>query len=235
LVWQVDATALTASCWDLLDAHEQTRAERYVRQADRIVFVATRAALRRALASITSVDPKSFLFEAGREGKPFIAAPIGLATLQFSVAHSESIGLIAIDPLRRVGIDLERRRHVDGWREIAMDILGQDTTSMLTGLDEGARHHAFLRCWTAAEAFAKATGLGLAGFGGRIPLCVKRSQAACLRITANETTSGAEWAIMELDLGKDHVGALVVESALPKLEINEPPMLQLMTPAAHYA
>src|SRR5262249_50036850 len=114
LIWQVDVAAMRiADCWDFLDSQERLRADGCVKQADRTVFVATRAALRCALASITHVDPKSFHFEAGPWGKPFIAAPTGLATLQFSVAHSGSVALITVAPLRRIGIDLERSRQVE--------------------------------------------------------------------------------------------------------------------------
>jgi 4'-phosphopantetheinyl transferase len=217
LVWLVDASAIPiANCWDFLDPQERIRGERCVRHADRIIFVAARSALRCALASVTGVDPKAFRFEAGPWGKPFIVTPAELATLHFSVAHSGSIALITVAPFRHVGIDLERRRRVESWQEIALDVLGQDTTALLKELDEGHRHHAFLRCWTAAEAFAKATGLGLAGFGGRIPLCVRRSEATTIQITAVPTPSSSEWPITEIDVGKDHVGSLVVECTAAK-------------------
>jgi 4'-phosphopantetheinyl transferase len=218
LIWVIDTRSTSvATCWSVLDSGERRRAGQYLKDVDRRNFIATRAALRHALASIADIEPAAFRFGTGAWGKPFIAAPACHATMQFSVAHTGSIGLIAAAPSRRIGIDVEQRCRVDDRYPIAKQVLGAELAISLDRLDESARDQAFLRCWTVAEAFAKATGLGLAGFAGALPLRV--SNAEVIGITdadAAQAETGLAWSIVPLDLGADYaeyIASLIVECA----------------------
>jgi phosphopantetheinyl transferase len=222
VIWAHDtATAAFSTCWEFLDAKERQQAERYSKGSDRRAFVATRAALRCMLASIAGREPAAFRFAMGAWGKPFIVAPAAHAGLQFSVAHSETVSLVAVAPFRRVGVDIERRRRVDGWQRIATRVLGVELAAQLMRIDDEVRDHAFLRSWTAAEAFAKATGLGWGGLGGGVLLSANDATVSRLWIASGPMAApGLEWSVLELDAGPDHVATLVIESA-PYHEMHE--------------
>ena len=239
LIWVVDTrTTSVATCWTVLDCEERRRAEQYLKDVDRRTFIVTRAALRCTLASIAGVEPATFRFGIGAWGKPFIAAPASHATLQFSVAHSGSIGLIAVAPLRRIGIDVEQRRRVDDCHPIAKEVLGDELAASLERLDENARDQAFLRCWTVGEAFAKATGLGLAGFAGALPLRARGCDGPGIRVAdAPKAAPGLEWSIVPLDLGADYadyIGSMIVECAPGDAMANPVPTPWTMKPGVGF-
>lgn len=221
LVFALDIDAIDpASCWSVLDPMEVARAQRLVRESDRRTFVVTRAKLRHVLGSITSIDPVQFRFDVGNWGKPFIAIPELSFDFDFSVAHSQGRALIAVARGRRIGVDLERQRYVDDWSKIAASTFGAAWAERLSALDDDRRVKLFLRCWTVAEAYAKATGLGLAGLGGVIRL--KPGTAGPDDVALADDTlahSDREWTTTNLDLGTEYVASMVLdtESARPAI------------------
>jgi 4'-phosphopantetheinyl transferase len=202
------------NAWDMLDAEERRRSERYVMDTDRQAFVVTRAALRVALASMTGGDPKTIRFEVGRWGKPSVSAPVLRVPLNFSISHSGSLSVIAVAFGGRVGIDVEQRRRVADAPTIASGCMGQEVAALLTELDGEVQDRAFLKLWTAAESLAKATGLGWEGHGGCIPMQASNHDLADAKFAVPPASApGHEWSIKWLDVGPHHVGALVIESA----------------------
>src|SRR5215204_2150790 len=213
MLWAVDVRRESVSeCWELLSPPEQQRSTNYIIDADRRTFIVTRAALRHALACVTGSDPTLFRFEYGRWGKPFVAEPTSFIPWHFSVSHSASLSIIAVSSGARVGIDLEKCRRVPEVLAISKSCLGDGVLVVLAPLENDVRDAAFLRFWTSAEAFAKASGLGWEGHGGRISLDAGSSNGSDVTFAGYPLPSpSVEWSARQLDLGANYIGSLVFE------------------------
>lgn len=230
-IWVVNSASLDVrSCERLLDVQERARAAGYFADTDRRAFVATRACLRYVLGSMMGIEPSTLQFGVGAWGKPFIAAPINQTLIDFSVAHSGAIGLVAVARKRRIGVDLEYFRAVEDWINIATNTFGVQLAHKLANLEREQRSKTFLRCWTIGEAFAKATGLGLAGLGGTLPVGSVSGDFAEIRITGGPPPrAGWQWSIATLDVHDSHIASMIIETdcvsemLLPRLVPFEPP------------
>lgn len=92
----------------------------------------------------------------GEHGKPFLPEH---PTVQFSIAHSGSWAVCALDS-RAVGVDLEQVRDVR-YAALAKRHFTPEETDWLAAQEDGLL--AFFRLWTAKESVLKARGVGLAG------------------------------------------------------------------------
>lgn len=141
-----------------LNPAERARAERYRHPDHARRFALARGWLRHVLADACATAPADVPLGDG-PGKPRLAgAPEGPC---FNVAHAGDLALIAVAE-REVGVDVE---HVDrgpaGLEATALAC----TPSEIVALDRlpvEQRGPAFLRLWTAKEAYLKAVGVGLA-------------------------------------------------------------------------
>lgn len=166
-VWRLDLdlTAPPADAdWGLLDAEEGARALRLRRHADRVRFVATRAALRRLLAERLGCAPRALRFETGPHGKPRLRrGRAGQPALDFNVSHAGGFALIALSRRGAVGIDIERcNPDLDTAR------LEPQVLSPLERRMEACRRPDFFECWVVKEAVLKALGLGIAEHLGQL-------------------------------------------------------------------
>jgi len=136
--------------WGVLTAEERERALRFLRHADRLRMIATRAALRRLLGERIGVAPADLRFEAGLYGKPRLA----IGGLEFNVSHSGGHALIALAEHLPVGVDIER---VD---ETA-DVAGLASIALTPQERDAIDVAGFFERWVAKEAALKALGLGI--------------------------------------------------------------------------
>ena len=78
--------------YQLLDADERARSERFALERVRRQFVVGRGFLRQALARYLDIDPRSVRFSYGNFGKPLLAEG-GLA---FNLTHSDERALLGV-------------------------------------------------------------------------------------------------------------------------------------------
>jgi len=170
---------------------EQRRAEGLARPEVRRRFVASRCGLRLVLAAWREGAVPQQDLALGPFGKPSL--PGGP---RFSVSHAEEQALIAVDPRRELGVDLEPLRPVPESEAIARLCFAADEVAELSAAQaEGP--DSFLRLWTRREAYLKALGVGFSGEESRIPFDRER------------------WAAHPLELPPGLVGTLVVERIAP--------------------
>jgi 4'-phosphopantetheinyl transferase len=150
----------------ILSADERARGRRFVRQADRVRFAATHAAVRRVLARYLAVGPAEVRFgrtpccqcgSAGH-GPPRIDWPPTDITCNLS--GSGDHWLLAVTRGRRVGSDIEVPRDIDVG-QLARGCLTAAEQQYLSGHREDGQLQVFYRCWTRKEAVLKACGVGL--------------------------------------------------------------------------
>jgi 4'-phosphopantetheinyl transferase len=148
---------------DLLDDAERARAARFVSVVARSRFVQVRAALRAELAHRLGAAPRGLHFTYGRSGKPALAPPFDRSRLEFSVAHSHDLALLAFADTVALGVDLERVRALRDADGLAGRVLSEQERAQLARLSGAAWTEAFFRLWTRKEALVKCFGGSLLG------------------------------------------------------------------------
>ncbi len=176
---------LMARYWQILSTSEQKRAALMGTQRSR-EFILTRGILRELLSSYSASSPQDLAIVVSSNGKPYLD-PTGLETkISFSVSHGQNLALYGIMPNTHsnngnhfgvVGIDLElqhrdlatskinklvKRYFLPQEQEIWFRHLLKDLQNYNLNANNNLTKVCFLRSWTAKEAYAKATGLGLA-------------------------------------------------------------------------
>ncbi len=118
-------------------------------------FLRRRALSRRAVAARLGVAPQSVEIGHAASGAPTVLAPS--CALRISVSGRADFCAVAMAEAP-IGVDIEPVRDV----EPPWNMLHPTERDALAGLTGAARGEAFLRLWTAKEAYLKALGLGFA-------------------------------------------------------------------------
>jgi 4'-phosphopantetheinyl transferase len=152
----------------ILDGEERERARRFRVDAARRRFVVSHGALRLVLGRLTGLAPESLRFTrrcgqcgGSDHGKPHLSES---SNLDFSLAHSDGLALIAVARGRLVGADVERVRPRTDVLAVARHAFSPaERLYIESRTSDDERREAFFRCWTRKEAYLKARGVGLAG------------------------------------------------------------------------
>jgi len=156
----VDAASL-AGLESLLAPDEIARADRMRGRRDRARCVAGRGRLREILGRCLGRPPASIRFDHAAYGKPFLSLSMNLPCLHFSASRSDALGLVAVSPDARIGVDIERIRPLPDRAALAQQLLSADEYDEFRSIPEAARALRFFEYWTRKEALAKALGTGL--------------------------------------------------------------------------
>ncbi|HEY1066948.1 MAG TPA: 4'-phosphopantetheinyl transferase superfamily protein [Pirellulales bacterium] len=146
----------------LLSPDELGRADRFVREVDRVKFTAARSALRTILGGLLDRDPAAVAFTYSNRGKPFLADDAGLG-LAFNLSHTDGWGMIALSRERLVGVDVERVRPEFEIDATARWVFSPNEQEQFFAAPECDRRAIFFAHWTRKEAFLKGVGLGIGG------------------------------------------------------------------------
>jgi 4'-phosphopantetheinyl transferase len=192
--------AASADLEVLLQPEERARRDRFRFVADRHRALLGRGVLRLALGAWLGRDPAALAFQLGPHGKPALARQ-GLEPLQFNVAHSGDLILLAFHSTSPVGVDVEQHRPDLAWEPLARRVLSPAECQQLERLPPDQRREAFLAAWCRLEARLKARGEGLVG--------LERLQAEAL---AGHASPGEQtWAV---ELPSGYAAAAAVATAV---------------------
>jgi 4'-phosphopantetheinyl transferase len=186
-VWRVtlhaDAPTLQA-LRATLSAEELERADRFRFRRDMRRYTVTRAALRNVLASYLKCAPRDLSFRYSVQGKPSLSAPE--TGLQFNVAHSEELAVVALCQSRQIGIDVEYVRYQVDYEPVVRSFFSTEEVEQWLRLPDQRRVDAFFHGWTCKEAFVKATGEGLSKAPGGLIVSMSPDDPALLRHCGDE-------------------------------------------------
>ncbi len=142
-----------------LSAEEQARAGRFAHAKDQNLYRTAHGLLRQILSRHSSIAPADWRFDVAAHGKPILAP--GQADLAFNLTHTDGLVAVAVGAHPTIGIDAESldRRSINP--KIGRDKFSSPEIAWLDSHPEPDQADAFLRLWTAKEAFLKATGKGL--------------------------------------------------------------------------
>jgi 4'-phosphopantetheinyl transferase len=160
-LWRLDFVfdaPLDADAFASLSDDERARARQFHRHEDALRFATVRAALREQLAQRLGIAAHAVRFTHDANRRPHLADS---ALVDFNVSHAGAHGLIAMSPMRRVGVDIEQRSDRLDWRSITALTLDPREAAWIETLGAGQRSAAFYDAWVAKEALVKTTGVGI--------------------------------------------------------------------------
>lgn len=211
----IDAAGLWRNYTALLDEGERRRARALRRPADRRRHVAARALVRTVLSRYRSSAPQDWRFSADAHGRPELSPEHQWPELQFNIAHTAAVVVLAVTAGAAVGVDVETsRRRAD---TVALERYFAPTErAALEALPAAARRRRFFELWTLKEAYLKARGLGL-----RLPLAgfaFEYCAPAGVQIQFTDACPDTpqRWALAQLCLRGRYLLALCAERRMPQ-------------------
>lgn len=198
----------SATVYDMLSPDEVERAARFYFMRDRQRFILARGMLRSLLGLYTGMPPQEIRFQYLASGKPRLKS---CNDLEFNLAHSEELVVLAIARSRAVGVDVERFRPVPDMDQVATMTFSRAEQGALSALGGDQRLVGFFNCWTRKEAYAKALGDGLGLPLDAFDVSVKTDEPAALLANRLKPSDVVRWSVRPVTLHDDYVGALVVE------------------------
>lgn len=208
-VWRVSLDQTEEDCLRLertLAEEETRRAARFRLHAHRSDYVVAHGALRTIIGGYLEVASRELQFSTGTRGKPMLAHPSG--ALQFNLAHSGRLALVAVARTRPVGVDIEAIRAETRIMPIAQRHFSPRETAALAELPEAARVEAFYRCWTRKEAFLKARGEGLLWPLDQFDVSVQPGAPPALLRIRNDPDEAARYSLHDVDAGPGYAAAV---------------------------
>ncbi|AZK94374.1 4'-phosphopantetheinyl transferase family protein [Streptomyces tsukubensis] len=172
------------AAWSVLSESERERADRFRDPAAAVVYVRSRAAVRRTLAGVLGGSAAGVRLAVEPGGRPVLPEHPG-----WYVSWSRSAGvlLVAVRHGGPVGVDVELVRPVGAGGRVLGTVYPD--AAALGGLDDP---EAFFSAWTLLEAAVKASGRGLAR-GGRDVRLVRPPGSARCALGGIRGTGGAVW------------------------------------------
>jgi 4'-phosphopantetheinyl transferase len=197
-LWALDLSRSPGEVGGLLPSEDLRRAERAGPR-----WAIARAGLRALLGRALDADPAALVIDDA--GKPRLEPP---APLRFNLSHSGDVALIALATEREVGVDVEEvKRRRDADRLAGRTMLAAERAA----IDEaGDRDVAFHRHWVAKEAFAKATGRGIAS-PRSFEVSLDGPGGPRLVQVGGDEQEARRWSLHMLDVAEPYVAALVTE------------------------
>jgi 4'-phosphopantetheinyl transferase len=221
-LWLAPVDSLSPSrieaAWDLLDAAERARADRFLVEEARTLYVVAHALARTALAERAGADPRDFEFRAASRGKPEIAAPAEHSGLRFNLSHTSGLCACAVARGGDVGVDVERGGDRFSLADIARRVFTAAEFERFERAAGAEQRALFLALWTAKEAFMKATGEGFHLSPGRLDVDLDEGDGV-RDARLDGLTLFREWHFRRFRPTPDHAGALVARRLGPSLDV----------------
>lgn len=156
-LWQFSLEQNLNLSYQILNAEEKARSQRFHFSQHQRRFATARTLLRIILARYLNTTPKSLEFVYNSQGKPSV---INLQRLQFNISHSGDLAILAVGKGYPMGVDIEHysARPYEG---IAENSFSEQEIKELKKTPKALKAAVFFHLWSQKEAFIKACGLGL--------------------------------------------------------------------------
>jgi len=194
----------------MLDRSEVERAARFRSAVDRRRFTAKHAIRRLVLARYLEHPPREIGFRDAGGRKPEVTG-LSSERLDFNDSASGRLAVYAVARGLRVGVDIEQIRSVRDAAEIVERLGSPVEAAAYRLLPEPDRDTAFLRWWTAKEAFVKAIGSGLDHALNRFSVSFPSPEGIRLLDVDGDRDEAARFWLGELTPAAGYAGALVAE------------------------
>src|SRR4051812_26809730 len=214
----LDDARVGARLVGLLDADERARCDRMAHESGRRQQLLARAMQREVLSRYEpAIAPTDWRFERSAGGRPVLAPAFAATGLNFNVAHTAGMAVIAVGRVPRIGVDVEARdKRVP--LPVARRYFSPREAAALDALAPESRPHRFLRLWTLKEAYLKAVGEGLPGGLDRMTFTL--GEDAGITFEHADDAEAGHWAFREFSQ-EDHLLALAyLDPAVSAAEVR---------------
>lgn len=210
-VWELQPAARDLSAHlEILDRQEQERVQRFHFAADSERYAVAHGNLRRILGAYLNLAPEKLCFRNNQFGKPELA---GETSLKFSLSHSKSIAVLAVDYSQPVGVDVEDVRPIEA--EVADGHFSATELGDLRRLQGEAWLAGFYRCWTRKEAILKAEGVGLSRALDSFDVSLLPDKKA--ELISTRQPFSYPWRLHDVSPSSGSIGALATAQSHPRL------------------
>jgi len=146
-----------------------------------------------------------------------LASP-SLLPVQFNVAHTHGMALIAVTLQHSVGIDVEWIDRNIQDTDIAERYFSARESAYLASLAPPERTHQFFAYWTCKEAFLKMKGKGISEGLAQTELYIEPHQPEVRLACFDRQEQKEEYSLYQIQVGAKYVGALAL--AHPSAQIS---------------
>src|SRR3954471_9146593 len=141
----LDDARVGARLVGLLDADERARCDRMAHESGRRQQLLARAMQREVLSRYApAIAPNDWRFERGAAGRPALAPPFAATALNFNVAHTPGMVVLAVGRVARIGVDVEASGKKRVPLSVARRYFSECEVAALDALAPEARPHRFL-------------------------------------------------------------------------------------------
>jgi 4'-phosphopantetheinyl transferase len=195
----------------ILSLDEQERAGRFRKIGDAHRYIAARGSLRSLLGAYLTIEPDRLQFAYDALGKPRLAGEEPLASMSFSVSHSEDLALFGFARALTNGVDLERIRPDIDFEDLAARYFSPSEFQKLRALPADQQREAFYCGWTRKEAYLKARGEGLSFPLDRVEVSLTPDEPAMILKASGDRGVSRRWIVQHLPPAPGYIGAAAVE------------------------
>ena len=196
---------------ELLPTDEQAEARRFRRAQDQQQFVIARAMVRWSLSRHFPLRAADWRFDRDDYGKPFVAFPHVLPSVQFSISHTDGMIACVVTRSAEAGVDAEKVEHNQDLPLVAGRVFSPAELVGLGELSGAAWTRRFFELWTLKEAYAKARGLGLSLTWSDIDFEPGPNNTARVRFASAFGDDPALWAFWRRSMRSGHVVAVAAK------------------------
>lgn len=176
-------------------------------------FILSRGLLRTVLGFYLKIAPSEVTLIRGAHGKPYVLQPgVSEYRYHFSLSNSGAITTLAVNLDREIGIDIEEMRTIASATSIIEQFFSDEESAVLKNLSANQRLEAFFRCWTAKEAFLKATGEGLSRKLDSFTVSFEEDNKLALVSIDSMTEAASSWRLWELQIAPGYKSALAIQT-----------------------
>jgi 4'-phosphopantetheinyl transferase len=216
-VWRIEldlSPASLARAYEVLSTDERHRADRYRLSGRRHRFVSARGVLRAILGSYLGVPAAAVRLGLRPSGRPFLRTRDD-DPIDFNLAHSGNVALVAVTRGRSVGVDIERFRRGLPYERIADRFFADREVAALREIPKEVRPAAFFACWTRKEAYLKARdrelAMGLPAALSRFSIVSLPGESISILSVPGRPKETTRWSLVDVNVGAGFAGALAVE------------------------
>jgi 4'-phosphopantetheinyl transferase len=183
----------------LLDIDERARHDRMAHESGRRQRLLARGLTRELLSRYEpAVAPRDWRIERDPGGRPRLTPPFAATGLNFNVAHTPGLVVVALGRVARLGVDVEASdKRVP--LSVAHRYFSPGEVAALEAMPPDARPRRFLRLWTLKEAYLKAVGQGLPGGLDRMTFTLGAD--AHIGFRHDDDADADRWVFREFSLG----------------------------------
>ena len=202
--WQLDEPT-EARYRAFMSVEEREAERRFLVEGARRLHVLARGLQRSVLAScMPGADPAALTFQKNPKGRPALAPPFDASGIEFNLAHTQGMVIMAVCAGTKPGVDIESiSKKVP--LAAARRYFSPEEVAALDALPEDEQPGRFLRLWTLKEAYLKAIGTGIAGGLGSMTF---KLEARSCRFERAADPDASRWQFHQYLLAPDHVVAL---------------------------